>query len=203
MKLAPRYTLILVAIGILLVVVVAAVVLVVPQFTKLSELDANIGSADEQISQSQNLLRARQQAKDDAAFTDAALLELAAAVPETPDLPSLIIELQDVAYDNNVQLRTIEPAELAQGEGYVTMPLTVQVWGGFADSVDFVQSLSDLTRQLRLVDVKMTVLDESDSMEAVETLGSYSVETEILVESYVIPSAQESSATVPAPAPAQ
>ncbi len=119
MKLSPRYTLILVSLGILLVVIVAAVVLVVPQFTKLSELDANIGSADEQIAQSQNLLRERQQAKDNAAFTDAALLELAAAVPETPDLPSLIIELQDIAYESNVQIRVIEPADLEQGAGFV------------------------------------------------------------------------------------
>jgi len=202
MKLSPRYTLILVSLGILLVVIVAVAVLVVPQFTKLSELDANIGSADEQIAQSQNLLRERQQAKDNAAFTDAALLELAAAVPETPDLPSLIIELQDIAYESNVQIRVIEPADLEQGEGFVTMPLTVQVWGAFADAVDFTQRLSELTRQLRLVDVKTTLLDESETLEAVEPLSPYSVETEILAESYVIPSAQESSATAPAPAPA-
>jgi type IV pilus assembly protein PilO len=203
MRLSPRLALILTAVAVFVAVVVLAAVLVVPQFGKLGDLEQQIDSADDAVSQAENLLKARQQAKDDAAFTDAALLELAAAVPENPDLPSLIIELQDVAYQSNVQLRGIEPGEMVQNAGYVTMPVSVTVWGDWADTVDFVQRTQKLTRQVRMFEVASQVLDEGDNEEAVEDLEPYSVETQLIVETYVIPATSDATATVPPAAPAQ
>jgi type IV pilus assembly protein PilO len=201
MKLSPRYTLILTAVGILVFVVILAVVLVVPQFGKLAEIESMIGDADDQAAQAESLLTARQEAKEQAAFTDAALLELATAVPENPDLPSVIIELQDLAYDCNVQLRVIAPTDLVQSTGYVTMPFEVEVWGSWADAVDFVQRVEQLERQVRIVESTTQVLDEGDLLEAVDDLDDYSVTTTLLLESYVIPASPDQTGTVP-PAPA-
>lgn len=206
MKLSPRYMVILTGVGVVAVIVVLALVLVVPQVQRMNELDEQIATADMQISQAESLLKTRQEAKEKASVTDAALLELAAAVPENPDLPSLIIELQDVAYASNVQLRVIEPADLVQAEGYLTMPLTVKIWGDWADSVDFVQRVRELTRQIRLVEVTAKVLPEADREKAVEPLDYYSTETNLLIESYIIPaeSGQTGAAPAdPAAAPAQ
>lgn len=201
MKLSPRYTLILVAVGVLLVVVVAAVVLVVPQFSKLADVEAQYDAVDDQVSQAESMLQARQAAKDNAAFTDAELLELAAAVPEQPDLPSLIIELQDVAYENNVQIRSVEPGDLVAGEGVAIMPLSLTVWGAWADTVDFTQSLRRMTRQVRTAEVAAAVLGEGDTDEALEALDPYALETVIQLETYVVPTSTESTTAAPAPAP--
>jgi Tfp pilus assembly protein PilO len=197
---------ILTAVGVLAVIVVLALVLVVPQFGRMSDLDNQIETADSQISEAEALLKTRQEAKEGASSTDAALLELAAAVPEQPDLPSLIIELQDVAYDSNVQLREIEPADLVQAEGYVTMPLSITVWGDWADNVDFVQSLQELTRQVRVVEAGSEPIDEADTERATESLDTYSVETNMLLEFYIIPADSGQAGSVDqgaAPAPAQ
>jgi Tfp pilus assembly protein PilO len=200
MRLSPRLTLILVIVGVVLVVVVAAVVLVFPQISRMTNVEGQMSSLDDQVTQAENLLAARQEAKDRAAFTDAALLELAAAVPENPDLPSLIIELQDRAYESNVQLRVIEPSDLVQESSWVSMPITVTCWGSWADTVDFVQQVRKMERQVRIVETGSDLLDEDESAdEAVEPLDEYSVETQLLIETYLIPSS-ESSSTVPAPA---
>lgn len=201
MKLSPRYTLILTAVAILAGVIVLAVVLVVPQIGRMADLQTQVDDAGSQVAQAESLLAARQEAKEQAAYTDAALLELAAAVPENPDLPSLIIELQDLAYASNVQIRSISPGELIQGDGFVAMPLEVEVWGDWADSVDFVQRIEQLTRQARIVQSETVVLEESDLEEAVDELEDYSVSTTLLIETYVIPASGEQTGTVP-PAPA-
>jgi Tfp pilus assembly protein PilO len=192
MKLSPRYTLILTAVGVFLSVVVLAVVLVVPQFGKLADLKMQIGTADDQVQQAESLVQARQEAKSNAAFTDAALLELAAAVPENPDLPSLIIELQDVAYQSNVQLRRIVPGDMVQSTGYVIMPVEIEVWGEWTDSVDFVQQVGRLSRQVRIVQTTTAVLDEGDLEEALDEIEDYGVSTVLQLETYVIPAAADS-----------
>lgn len=206
MKLSPRYTVILTAVGVLAVIVLLAMVLVVPQIQRVNDLDEQIETADAQISQAEALLKSRQEAKERASVTDAALLELTAAVPENPDLPSLIIELQDLAYQSNVQLRAIEPADLVQAQGYLTMPLSIRVRGDWADSVDFVQRLRKLTRQLRVIEADSKVMAESDLTEGVEEVPQYSVETNLLIESYIIPAESGQTGSVPADpavAPAQ
>lgn len=201
MKLSPRYTLILTAVGILLAVVILAVVLVLPQFGRLAEVETQISTSQQQADEAQALLEQRQAAKRDAAATDAQLLELAAALPENPDLPSLIIELQDVAYECNVQLRLVEPQPMTSGDGFVSVPLGLRIWGNWADSVEFIQRLQKLTRQVRVVDMTTDVLGEGDLIVGVEQLDPYSVESQIVLETYVIPSANATGTAVP-PAPA-
>ncbi len=199
-KLSPRNTLILVAVGIVAGLAILAAVLVVPQFKKLSSLDAAIAAADTQVEQAQTLLAARQEAKTNAAMTDAALLELAAGMPETPDQPSLIIELQDYAYDSNVELRTVTPGALTGNGVWITMPMQLMVWGDWADCVDFVQRLQRLTRQVRIIRVDSSLTDVEG---AVQEHGQYTNSLTLDINTYIIPSADESGTAAPvAPAPA-
>lgn len=205
MKLSPRIALIATAVALLLGIIVLAVVLVVPQFGRLGELESQIQSADDSVDQAQALLAVRQEAKTNAAATDAGLIELSAAVPETPDLPSFIIEMQDVAYDSNVVLRSIQPEEIVPNTGFVTVPVRVTVWGAWADCVDFVQRTQKLTRQVRVYEVNVGVVDQSDRELAVAELPPYSTEVQVLYYTYVIPPASETTGTAApaAPAPAQ
>lgn len=200
MRLSPRNRLILIVLAVVIAIVALAVLLVLPQFGRLRALDVNINTADDQVQQAQSLLAKRQEAKDNAAFTDAALLQLAAAVPENPDLPSLIIELQNLAYENNVQIRRIEPgAELVQNAGFVTIPLEMEIWAPWTENVDFVQRLQKLTRQVRIVKTENGVLSDSDQEDALEALPDYAVRNVITLETYVIPAGAGSASGVPAP----
>lgn len=203
MKLTPRYKLILVAVGLFLGVAILAAVLVFPQFGKLSDLDAQLASENEKVSSAETLLEQRRQAKDNAAITDAALLELAAAMPENPELPGLIIEMQDVAYDADVQLQFVKPDAPVQttGDRFVALPIEVRVWGSWADCVDFVQSFQRMSRQLRISVVEVNPLSDNDQKEAVVPVDSYSVSTKLLIKAYTIPVSSSASGSVP-PAPA-
>lgn len=204
MNLSPRMKLLALVAALVVAFIALFVVLVLPQFGRYASLESDINEADNRVEEATTLLERRREAKENAASTDAGLIQLAAAVPETPDLPSLIIEMQDLAYENNVVIRQIQPDEITRGEGFVTIPVRVLVWGDWADCVSFVQQSQKLTRQVRVFEVTADALDESDLTESIQELDLYSIEVAVLYHTYVIPETSEQTATAPAgAAPAQ
>jgi len=202
-NLTPRNKVIVLAVGAAVFVVALFAILVVPQFGKLADNRAQISDAETRAQAASSLLDQRRQTKDTASVTDATLTQLNNAIPENPELPSLIIELQDVAYASGLSLRAVIPGDpvAVEGEEFVALPMDLETWGTWADSVDYLQELRKLSRQVRIVDFESNLLDESSATDAgVKLPPYYQVKMTVRLESYVIPS-EESSSTVPAPAP--
>ena len=196
MTLSPRNKLILVAAGLLLAVAALVVLVLMPQYNKYKDLGQRVADSDKRIAAAENLLQVRQEAKARSAFTSAESLELLAAVPENPDLPSMIIELQDLAYQCNVQIRSLEPAVPALVAEYEAAPVNMVVWGSWSDTVDFLQRLPLMTRQVRITEVVTTPLSDGSGATATEPLDKGAVTTNLAIETYLIP-AQAATATVP------
>lgn len=188
MKIGPREQLILLIVGLAVVLIAIVLLLVLPEYQKLGTLDAQIATAQQEVTTSKTLLLQREQIKNRAAETDAKWLRLANLVPESPDLPSLIIELQDAAFDTGVQLQTLSPTDMAaNAAGYQTVPLNLGVIGTWSDTVDFLQEITKLDRGLRIVNFTSGVsptLPNSNPL-----LPNYSETTTLKVEVYIIPSA--------------
>jgi type IV pilus assembly protein PilO len=203
MKIGPREQLILVIVGLLAVLAAVSALLVWPQYQKQKSLDAQVTTAEQQLQSAKSLLAQRQQIKNRTAATDAQWLRLSSLVPENPDLPSLIIEIQDVAFASGVQIQGITPAEPAESvdKSYVVIPLQVSVVGTWADTVDYLKNLNKLTRGIR--EAKFAASSApADTGEPI--LPNYSVSTQISLEAYMIPTAAgtaPSGAPAPAPAP--
>jgi Tfp pilus assembly protein PilO len=210
-KLSPRDKLIAIAAGLLLVVVVLIVVFVVPQFGKLKSIGAEIEAANTASAQANALLGQRTAIKNEAAGTGSALLRLATAVPASPELPSLIIELQDAAYASGVSLRSVTPADpqLDASGKFVYAELGMEVWGTWADTVDFLGRIRNkLGRAVRVREFNSSVLTELEASPAkLELPPYYQVKTGVKVLTYVIPEGSvaasgTTSTAAPAPAPA-
>ena len=199
MKISPRNRLIIVAVVMVLVLVATVFLLIVPEFTRMGELDGQIAQADNEAASAQTLLAQRRQMKDNSASTEALWLRLAGLVPENPELPSLIIELQDVAYTDGVQLRSITPGvpTTVSGQTYLSVPAALVVYGTWQDTVEFLKSLSKLSRGLRITNVSSDVMADSPD-DANPALPSYSVKTSLAIEAYTIPAATASGTVVPA-----
>lgn len=203
MNLAPRDRLIAFSAAAVLIVIVLIVVLVVPQFGKLGDLSAQIATAEQESDAARTLLDQRRQVKDNAAITDQTLIQLANAVPENPELPSLIIEIQDTAYASGVLVRSVTPNPPVQSSptAAIQMPMELQVAGTWADTVDFLQQLQKLTRQVRIVDFTSEVMNLTDASSLeLKTPPYYPVGTTIRLETYVIPAASATGSSTAAPA---
>lgn len=197
MKLSPRDQLIAVAVLCVLVIVAAFALLDFPMFGKLKALDTQIADATNQVSLAQAKLARRQDIKNNASVTGATLLRLANAVPENPELPALLIDLQDAAYDSDIQILTVTPGAPTAKAGAVAVPMTLQIFGTWENTIGYMRGLSKLTRQLRVVSFTS---GRSDVAAVSHDLPPYSPSTDLVLEAYVLPAGSVNVSSTPAPA---
>lgn len=207
MKMSMRDQLLLTIVGLVIVLALVVGFLVVPQFSALGRLDTEIKDAEAAVAVQKTLLEQREAMKDKAAETNVKTLALGNLMPDRPDLPSLIVELQDTAFAAGVDLTAITPSEpTLSGTGdYFVVPLIMTVKGTWADTADLLQKLPRLTRGVRTVEFQTAVVDNADDDYA--DLDPYSVQTLVTIEVYSYSSVPQTgpsgdaSETVPVPAP--
>jgi len=188
MKITPRLQFILTVVGLAIVVVVVGLVIVWPQYRVLGAMDAKLALADQEVTLQRTRLAQRQEIKNRASQIDARWLTLANEVPTGPDLPALIIELQDLAFSTGVQLTAITPGAPAVSidGAYWKVPVALTAVGTWADSVEFLQRLNKLERGLRTTSVQTTLYTGTT---ADPTLPNYAVSNVVNLEAYLIPAA--------------
>jgi Tfp pilus assembly protein PilO len=197
MKLSYRNKLILAGAVAVLLAVLVLVLFVLPQFQKLRTYDEQIAEADAQISQAQSLLAQRQEVKARSAETEAKRIRLANQMPETPELPSLIIELQDTVNEAGLEFASLTPTEPSVTEaGYSEITMAMLVRGTWQDTVDLMQRLPKLTRQVRIVGFN-TAVQQSDTEEDDDDTNV--VETGMTIRVYTMPAEIVPPSTPPAP----
>ncbi len=126
---------------------IALVVLaVVVWFFVLSPIRGDIKTTEEAIAEQQSQLSVAKATLAQAETTraegkrnQARLLELAKMVPPAAELPSLLLQIQDLADQSGIDFISISPGEPSQPEGlgYMIMPLDLQFSGTFFDVSDF------------------------------------------------------------------
>lgn len=199
MKLAARDKL-LITIGVVAVVLVLLVVfLVVPQYGKVADLNAQIDQANADIASAQSLLEQRQQIKSRAAQTDAELLKLLNAMPETPELPGYIVEIQDLCTEAGVWLYSVGPSQPAEDEGYSSIQLNLEIGGSWADTIDVLRRLNSVTRQTRVTEISTR---PDPSAEKPQPLPEVPVKTQLRMQIYFIPAGSSTATAVPGAQPA-
>jgi len=197
MKLSSKTALIL-AVAVLVVAALAiAAFLVYPKWQELGDLDRQIEAAQQEIDQAQSLLEQRQAVKAKATETDAELLRLSNEMPESPELPSFIIQLQDTTNEAGVDFVSITPAEPVQNTGYSAVKLTLQVAGEWADTIDFMYRPQKLTRQVRIVGYTASPIQEDTSTSS--SSGTQRVNVTVDLEVYTLAPTQTGTAVPPAP----
>jgi Tfp pilus assembly protein PilO len=201
MSISPRNRLIATIIVAAVIVIALVAGLIVPQLQWLGSLNAQVGEATARANAAKLQLAQRQAFKDRAIDTNAKWLRLMNQVPDNPDLPAFIIELQDAAFKSGVQLMTVTPSAPAPKPTFAAVPVNVEVVGSWSDTIDYLESLMVLDRGVRLVNVNTKVTPSGRSDIQNESLPPYAVDSVIGLETYLIPSATATSAPAAAPVP--
>jgi Tfp pilus assembly protein PilO len=204
MKLSSTQKLIISILVIVVVVVAAILLLIVPQISRLSSLGAEIEQANADYEAASLLLERRQEAKARAAATETELLRLSNEVPEAPELPALIIDLQNTANASGLDFVRIEPGdpESAEEEVWTTIPVDMVLEGSWADYVDYLQRIRRLVRQVRIVSFEVFRLEqEIDEEECYRPPNK--VQALMTIEVYAVPEDASASGTGTAPPPPQ
>jgi Tfp pilus assembly protein PilO len=202
MKLTSMQKMTIAIVAIVALAVLAVVLLIVPRFAELAALDVEAQSAQQSLQQAQALLGQLEQAKARASETQAELLKLGTEVPDSPQLPTLIIEMQDISNASGITLSRIGPQlpVAAAGKGFSEIVLDTTIQGTWADLLDYLRRLNKTTRLLRITDIAITpiVQTTSTSTTATVTQAEQQVTATVKMKAYVI-GGQGASGTPPAP----
>jgi Tfp pilus assembly protein PilO len=143
-------------------------------FFLISPLRSDIADTDELITAEQTKLAVAEAklAKAEAtraqgAKNQARLIELAKMVPESTQVPSLLVQIQDLADQSGIDFVSISPGDAAEANGFQIIPLTLQFSGTYFDLSDFAYRAEQLVaapgRLLTLKSIQLQLGGETSS----------------------------------------
>jgi type IV pilus assembly protein PilO len=186
MKLTSLQKMIIVAA--LFVVAVALVVafVIMPQFTQLADLQTQKAAAEARSATANGVLQSLRAAKGRAAVTEAELLQIGTQMPDSPQLPSLIIELQDIANAAGVNVTSIAPGQptVAAGGQYTEISMSMQVTAEWDDLLDYLKRIDHSTRLLRVSNLSVNPPVQSDT--STDTAAATALSVTMTMKAYVI-----------------
>lgn len=201
MTLTSTQKLIAAIVGVVVLAALAVFLLILPQFSNLSRLDQQISQAEQDIASAKTLLGQRQQIKQRSAETESQLLKIMNELPETPELPAFIIELQDAVNESGLDFASLEPGEVKEPEnGYRTISVDITVQGRWQDIVDLLGRLRRIVRQVRIVSLTISPVEES-AEETVTANAPQQVTAQFNLQIYSLATNSGATAVPAAPAP--
>jgi Tfp pilus assembly protein PilO len=181
---------IIIAVAVLVAGALAFVFLgIMPMFREASTIDEQIATAKQDLANAQAVVQRRQAAKAQSAQNEVELMRIANRIPDSPQLPSVIIDLQDVANACGLKFPNITVGALAQKQNedgtvaeYSALPITIIVNGDWADVIEYYRKLDKLDRGVRVTTSSFTYVPEAEETPAY-------VQANIVLEVYVMAAA--------------
>ena len=144
---------------VILLAVVFGVFVFKPQYDKFS--DAQGKQTEEQQTQEKKKteLASLKGAKDNAAVTEAKSLSLSRRMPEEADLPTVLVELDELGKRHNVKVLDIAPTEATASTGFSYIPVELKIAGTYFNITDFLYGIVKLPREYTLGNVDVEISD--------------------------------------------
>jgi Tfp pilus assembly protein PilO len=184
-------------IAILIVAAVGYFVMVRPKRAEASRLDDQIAEMQMKVSAAQLASRPQQV---DTAIKVADVFEVSKAMPDTDDMPGIILDLNSVAEASGIKFVSIQPSAPTPKTGYSAISIALTFEGNYFDLTDFLFRLRNLVavRDGRLSSAgRLFTLDTLSMKEGKE--GFPNIDAGLTVSAYVY--GTQAATTSPLPAP--
>ena len=187
-----------IGLAILILAGVAYMVVIRPKRAEAGRLDEQIAEMQMKVTAAQLASRPQQQAT---AIKVADVFEVSKAMPDTDDMPGIILDLNSVAEATGIKFVSIQPSAATPKTGYSAIGITLSFEGNYFDLTDF------LFRLRNLVTVRDGRLSSSGRLFTLDTLsmkegkdGFPSINAGLTVSAYVYGAPDPSAGVVPPPA---
>ena len=220
MNRTDRNILILGILGIVIVVIGFYFLLLSPLLQSLNEQAQAREDKQAQLEQVQQEVNELEEVRRNSPEIQSQLLELSKRVPTQPQIPTLVVQVEEIANAAGVTQLTVDPEPPSAPEGggdYQLVPVTMLFNGTYDQMQDFLFRTRNLARLLTVTDVRycrIPIIDDSNhscdisdlpSTEGETTTLNPTVETRLWVEVqadvYFQPEGVPSGAETTAPTP--
>jgi type IV pilus assembly protein PilO len=196
MKLPKPAQFALVGVGTVLVLLMGWMILLGPKQKQISDLNAQTAQVNQQIADDLTRAATARSSSNVPTIKVADVYKLTTAMPSIPDMPDLLLELDQTAKAAGVSLDSISPGQPAPTtNGYSTIGVSIAATGNFYTLTDLLYRLRNLVyvrsgalqANGRIFDIGMVSLTPSDS----------SISAQITLTTYVYGSTATTSASTP------
>ena len=132
------------AVALIAIVAVAWMFLISPLRANIADANASIADETTKLSSAQAKLAAAETTKAEGQKNQARLLELAKMVPQSSQVPSLLVQIQDLADQSGIDFLSMSPGEPSDSSGFQIIPLQLQFTGSYFDLSDFAYRVEQL-----------------------------------------------------------
>ena len=157
-----------IGLAVLILAGVAYMVVIRPKRAEAGRLDEQIAEMQMKVTAAQLASRPQQQAT---AIKVADVFEVSKAMPDTDDMPGIILDLNSVAEATGIKFVSIQPSAATPKTGYTAIGITLTFEGNYFDLTDF------LFRLRNLVTVRDGRLSSSGRLFTLDTLSMKESET--------------------------
>lgn len=147
--------------GVALIVIVALAwfFLISPLRAEIERTDTAITDESKSLADAQDKLAKAEITREEGKKNQARLLELAKMVPESSQVPSLLVQIQDLADQSGIKFISVSPGDPKESEDFQIIPLTLEFAGSYFDLSDFAYRVEQLVASPgRLLTVKSVQL---------------------------------------------
>ena len=185
-----------IGLAIVIVAAIAFMVVIRPKRAEAGRLDEQIAEMQMKVSAAQLASRPQQQAS---AINVADVFEVTKAMPDTDDMPGIILDLNSVAEATGIKFVSIQPSAATPKTGYTAIGITLTFEGNYFDLTDFLFRLRNLVtvRDGRLSSSGRLFTLDTLSMKESET-GFPNISANLVVSAYVF-GVSEADATAAPP----
>jgi Tfp pilus assembly protein PilO len=182
--------------GLVAVAVLGYLVLISPQRSRAGKLDGEISAAQQQLVTAQ----IASQTKVEAPRVDD-YFRLTKAMPDSTEMPGILLELSKVASETGIQFDSITPGSPVAAGSYQSVPIELSFRGTYYQLSDF------LFRMRNLVEERDGTLDVGGRLYSIDGVNfsqgtGHSLEAKLSAKAYVYGQGAGSSTATPAPATA-
>jgi Tfp pilus assembly protein PilO len=184
-----------IGLAVVIVAAIAFMVVIRPKRAEAGRLDEQIAEMQMKVSAAQLASRPQQQAS---AIKVADVFEVTKAMPDTDDMPGIILDLNSVAEATGIKFVSIQPSAATPKTGYTAIGITLTFEGNYFDLTDFLFRLRNLVtvRDGRLSSSGRLFTLDTLSMKESET-GFPNISANLTVSAYVFGVSDADSTAVP------
>ncbi len=196
-----RWRTLILGLVLVLVLVLSWFFLLSPLRGKISDTEQSIEAERDRLAAAQAKLAQAESTRLEGAKNRARLIALAKMVPAAAEVPSLIIQIQDLAEQAGIDFIAVSPGEPSGAEGFQVVPLQLEFRGTFFDLNDFLYRVEHMVagpgRLLAVKDLKLKLGGESGAGEGAG-LGEQSPQLDISMTLYAFVAASAPASSSPA-----
>jgi len=150
-----RQQLVVIAVVAIFIILVFSL-LIRPKISQLNQISASQEEEEQRFKALNTTLVRLKDIKKRAQKIKAEVERMGKLIPETPEVPSLILEIQDIANQADMEFQKIKPSPLVEKGEYAELPLEITVDGYFYDLVDFLYRMEKLSRAIKITKIQIS-----------------------------------------------